>query len=52
MAGIRALYAACPDFDTTIAEPIVDVTAGAGAIRWATTSTLRGPFRGVAATGR
>jgi len=52
VAGIRALYAAFPDFDTAIEELIVDTERGAVAIRWTATGTHRGPFFGVAATGR
>jgi len=52
VAGIRALYAAFPDFDTTITELIVDTESGAVAIRWTAIGTHRAPFFGVAATGR
>ena len=51
IAGIRALYAAFPDFDTGIAELIVDTEGGAVAIRRTATGTHRGSFFGVAATG-
>lgn len=52
VAGIRELYVAFPDFDTTIADLIIDEMAGAVAIRWSATGTQRGPFFGAAPTGR
>ncbi len=52
VAGSRALRAAFPDFAATIAERIVDVTAGAVALRWTVTGTQREPCCGGAATGR
>jgi steroid delta-isomerase-like uncharacterized protein len=52
VAGIRALYAAFPDFNATIGELIIDEVAGAVAIRWSATGTHRGPFFGIAPTGR
>jgi predicted ester cyclase len=50
--GIRALYAAFPDFHTEIDDLIVDVDAGKVAIRWSATGTHQGEFLGVDPTGR
>lgn len=52
VAGIRELYAAFPDFSTTIAELIVDEIAGSVAIRWSATGTHRGTYFGAEPTGR
>ncbi len=52
VARIRELYAAFPDFTTTIADLIVDEFAGAVAICWSATGTHRGAFFGTEATGR
>ncbi len=50
--GIRALYAAFPDFHTEIDDLIVDVDAGKVAVRWSSTGTHQGDFFGYASTGR
>lgn len=52
VAGIRDLYAAFPDFTTTIDDLIIDEVAGAVAIRWSATGTQRGRFFGAASPGR
>ena len=52
VAGLRELYAAFPDFTTTIADLIVDEVAGSGAVRWSATGTHRGMFFGAEPTGR
>lgn len=52
VAGIRELYTAFPDFDTTIEDLIIDETVGSIAIRWSAIGTHRGPFLGAAPTGQ
>ena len=51
-AGIRALYAAFPDFEATVEDLVIDEGAGRVAIRWRAFGTHRGSFLGVPATGR
>jgi steroid delta-isomerase-like uncharacterized protein len=52
IAGIAELYVAFPDFYATVEDLIVDAPAGKVAVRWSATGTHRGPFMGVAPTGR
>ncbi len=52
VAGIRELYAAFPNFSTTIADLIVDEFAGAVAIRWSAIGTHRRTSCGAKSTGR
>ena len=52
VAGIRELYAAFPDFTTTIGDLIVDEATGAVAIRWSATGIHRGAYFGAEPTGR
>ena len=50
--SIVELYAAFPDFYTTIDDLVIDEAAGKVAIRWMATGTHRGNFAGIAPTGR
>ena len=52
VAGIRGLYDAFPDFHATIEELVIDEMAASVAIRWSAVGTHRGPFFGVAPTGK
>jgi steroid delta-isomerase-like uncharacterized protein len=52
VAGIRSLYTAFPDFHATIDELVIDESAASVTIRWSAVGTHRGPFFGVAPTGR
>ncbi|HUG15525.1 MAG TPA: ester cyclase [Thermomicrobiales bacterium] len=49
--SIRDLYAAFPDFHTTIDDLIIDTEQSKVAVRWTATGTHRGPFLGVEPTG-
>ncbi|MDY0020668.1 MAG: ester cyclase [Anaerolineae bacterium] len=50
--GIRALYAAFPDFYATTEGIVIDVTTGSVAVRWSATGTQQGMFMGVPPTGK
>lgn len=50
--GIRALYAAFPDFYATAEGMVIDVTTGSVAVRWSATGTQQGMFMGVPPTGK
>jgi steroid delta-isomerase-like uncharacterized protein len=51
-AGLEELRRAFPDFHATSDDVIVDVDRATVAIRWRATGTHRGPFLGLASTGR
>jgi steroid delta-isomerase-like uncharacterized protein len=50
--NLAQLYAAFPDFFTTIEDLIIDAEAGKVAVRWSATGTHRGHFLGIPPTGR
>lgn len=52
VAGIRDLYAAFPDFQTTVDELIIDELASRVTVRWSAVGTHRGPFFGASPTGK
>ncbi|HET9950180.1 MAG TPA: ester cyclase [Candidatus Eisenbacteria bacterium] len=49
---LESFYAAFPDFRTRIEDLVVDETRATVAIRWAARGTHRGPYLGVAPSGR
>ena len=50
--GIRDLRAAFPDFEARVEDVLVDASRSSAAVRWTATGTHRGPYLGLAPTGR
>ncbi len=50
--GVRALYAAFPDFSARIEDLVIEEPTGRIAIRWSATGTHNGVFEGIQPTRR